>query len=177
MMNSKNRLIGDEIAHKIKIIRGKKVLLSYDLAEIYQVEHKRFNEQVKRNMDRFPENYMFQLSEKENESLRSHFATLKKGQHQKYPPYAFTEHGVLMLATVLKGNIAIQVSMMIVDTFIRLNEMVKLEDLIFQKINELEIKVESNEKNVNSLIDYLNAFIEIGPKGKRKIGFKLDDES
>lgn len=85
-------------------VRGKKVMLSHDLAELYQVEARRLNEQVKRNIGRFPSRYMFQLSPEEHQSLRSQNATLKRGQHSKYPPYAFTEHGVLMLSSVLRSE-------------------------------------------------------------------------
>ena len=102
---SKKLIIPREvIANKIYEFRGKKVMLSTDLAELYEVETKRVNEQVKRNIGRFPERYMFKLTEEEHESLRSQNATLKRGQHSKYPPYAFTEHGILMLSSVLKSE-------------------------------------------------------------------------
>ena len=89
---------------KIYEIRGKKVMLSNDLAELYQVEAKALNQQVKRNIGRFPERYAFRLTAEEYKSLRSQNVTLKRGQHSKYPPYAFKEHGVLMLENVMKSE-------------------------------------------------------------------------
>ncbi len=92
------------IAQKIYDLRGKKVMLSGDLADLYEVETKALNQQVKRNLRRFPERYMFRLTAEEyQEVLRSQNVTLKRGQHSKYPPYAFTEHGVLMLSSVLRS--------------------------------------------------------------------------
>ena len=98
------------IVSKIYEIRGMKVMLSSDLAELYEVETRRVNEQVKRNIGRFPERYMFKLTQEEHTSLRSQNATLKRGQHSKYPPYAFTEHGILMLSSVLKSERAEKVN-------------------------------------------------------------------
>ncbi|MBI5618405.1 MAG: ORF6N domain-containing protein, partial [Gammaproteobacteria bacterium] len=91
------------IDHRILLLRGQKIMLDADLAELYGVETKRLNEQVRRNAERFPDDFMFQLTAEEYASLRSHFATLKtgRGQHRKYLPYAFTEHGALMAANVL----------------------------------------------------------------------------
>ena len=102
------------IERKIYLIRGQKVMLDSDLAELYGVPTKRLNEQVRRNAERFPEDFMFQLSSEEFESLRSHFATLEKqgrGQHRKYLPCAFTEHGALMAASVLNTPRAVEVSL------------------------------------------------------------------
>ena len=95
-------IIEEKIVDKIHLIRGQKVMIDQDLAELYGVETKRLNEQVKRNLSRFPGHYMFELSKEENEILRSQNATLRHGGHSKYLPYAFTENGVLMLANVLK---------------------------------------------------------------------------
>jgi hypothetical protein len=96
MSKSKDLALPDEVVvSKIFLIRGHKVMLDRDLAELYGVETKRLKEQVKRNIDRFPEDFMFELTQTENESLRSQFATLKRGEHSKYPPFAFTEYGCL----------------------------------------------------------------------------------
>lgn len=96
-------IIEEKIVDKIHLIRGKKVMIDRDIAELYGVETKRLKEQVNRNLSRFPKHYMFELTQKEYESLRSQNATLKQGGHAKYLPYAFTEHGLLMLANVLKS--------------------------------------------------------------------------
>jgi len=130
------------IEGKILLIRGKKVMLDRDLAKLYKVPTKRLNEQVKRNIERFPEDFMFQLSEDEAECLRSHFATLEgqrlrsqmvtldkgRGRHSKYRPYVFTEPGVAMLSSVLNSSRAIQVNIQIMRTFIKLRELLLSND-------------------------------------------------
>src|SRR3989338_7492547 len=108
-----NLIAPEKIENKIFLIRGKKVMLSKDLAEIYGVSTKRLNEQVKRNKDRFPEDFMFILTKEEAELSRSQIATLKQGQNIKYLPYAFTEQGVAMLSSVLNSKRAIQVNIQI----------------------------------------------------------------
>src|SRR6266481_258544 len=112
MQQSDTQLIPLEaIEHRIHVVRGLKVMLDKDLAKLYQVPTKRLNEQVKRNIDRFPLDFMFQLSEKEALALRSHSATSKTGRGgRRYLPYVFTEHGALMLASVLTSTIAVDVS-------------------------------------------------------------------
>ena len=100
----------ERIENKILLIRGQKVMLDKDLAGLYGVETKRLKEQVKRNLERFPHDFMLELTKEENDSLRSQNATLKRGGHSKYLPYAFTEHGVLMLSSVLNSKKAIQVN-------------------------------------------------------------------
>ena len=97
-------------------------MLDRDLAELYGVETKRLKEQVRRNIERFPEDFMFELTKDEYQALRSQFATLKRGQHLKYAPFAFTEHGVLMLSSVLNSERAIQVNIQIVRTFTKLRQ-------------------------------------------------------
>jgi phage regulator Rha-like protein len=110
------------IINKIFILRGQRVMLSSDLAELYGVTAKRLNEQVRRNLERFPGHYMFILNRTEYLSLRSQNATLKKGAHSKYLPYVFTERGVMMLANVLKSKRAVMMSLRIIDVFIQMQE-------------------------------------------------------
>ncbi len=112
----------DVIVNKIFFIRGQKVMMDRDLAELYEVETKRLKEQVKRNIERFPKHFMFELTQQENEILRSQNATLRHGEHSKYLPYAFTEHGVLMLSNVLKSERSVAVSIKIIDVFVKLRE-------------------------------------------------------
>lgn len=123
-MSASTLLTLETITHRILMLRGQKVLLDSDLAALYDVPTKRFNEQVKRNLERFPADFMFQLTEEEWESLRSQFATLKpgRGQHRKYMPYAFTEHGAIMAATILNSPRATEVSVYVVRAFVRLRE-------------------------------------------------------
>jgi hypothetical protein len=174
---SKSLAIPEEvIISKIYHIRGKKVMLSHDLAELYQVETKRLNEQVKRNPGKFPERYMFQLTQEEYQSLRSHFATLKRGEHSKYPPYAFTEHGILMLSSVLKSERADKVNMLIIDTFVKLNEMLLTHKDILLKLEEMEKKIAGQDEKVLMIFNYLKQFIREQETPRKRIGFKTSGE-
>jgi hypothetical protein len=145
------------IHHKIYTLRGKQIMLDEDLAELYQVETKRLNEQVKRNHERFPEDFMFQLTEKEYESLRSQFATLEtgRGKHRKYMPYTFTENGVYMLSAVLKSKVAIEVSIEIMRTFAKLREFTLHYNALGKKLIELERKNDKQFKEVFAILDTL----------------------
>jgi hypothetical protein len=129
----------ESIERRIFLIRGHKVMLDRDLAELYGVTTKRLNEQVKRNRGRFPEDFMFQLSLEEGKSilaLRSQFATLKRGWHLKYAPYAFTEHGVAMLSSVLNSQRAVQMNILIIRAFVALREMLATHKDLARKIEE-----------------------------------------
>jgi hypothetical protein len=130
-------------------------MLDEDLAVLYQVDVKRLNEQVKRNSERFPEDFMFQLSELEHESLRSQFATLEKGkgQHRKYMPYAFTENGVYMLSAVLKSQVAIDVSIEIMRTFTKLREFTLHYNALGKQLISLERKNDKQFKKVFGILD------------------------
>jgi len=129
----------------IQTLRGQRVILDADLAALYEVETKRFNEAVKRNLDRFPADFMFRLTEQEQAALRSQFATLKtgRGQHRKYLPYAFTEHGAIMAATVLNSPRAVQVSLFVVRAFVRLRELATTHGDLAKRLGELEDKTEA----------------------------------
>ena len=162
------------IVSKIYEIRGKKVMLSTDLAELYEVETRRINEQVKRNIGRFPERYMFKLTQEEYQSLRSQNATLKRGQHSKYPPYAFTEHGVLMLSSVLRSERAEKVNILIIDTFVELNTMLLTHKDLLLKMEEMEKKVTGQDEKIGQIFNYLKQFIKDQETPRIKIGFKQD---
>ena len=133
------------IERSILVLRGHKVLLDTDLAALYGVTTKRFNEQVRRNKARFPLDFMFQLAQEEWDALRSQFATLKtaRGQHRKYLPHAFTEHGAIMAATVLNSPRAIKVSVYVVRAFVRLREMLATNKELAAKLEELEQKTQA----------------------------------
>lgn len=120
----------------IYIVRGKQVMLDSDLARLYQVETKVFNQAVKRNIKRFPENFRFQITEEEYNSLRSQFVTTKGGR--RYLPYVFTEQGIAMLSAVLRSDIAIQVSIQIMETFVEMRRYMANNELLYQKVTDLE---------------------------------------
>ena len=130
------------IEKKILLVGGRKVMLDSDLAALYGVTIKRLNEQVRRNLKRFPQDFMYQLSAEEFESLRSHLATLKpgRGKHRKYLPYVFTEQGIAMLSSVLNSDRAIEVNIQITRTFVKLREMMSSHKNLARKLSELEKK-------------------------------------
>jgi len=169
----KSIVTAETIEPKIYLIRGQKVMLDSDLAELYGVTTKRLNEQVRRNADRFPSDFIFRLSTDEFESLRSHFATssLKHGG-RRYLPYAFTEHGALMAASVLDTPRAVEVSLYVVRAFVKLREMIASHKDLARKLDELEKKYDSQFKMVFDAIRGLVA--EPEPKEK-KIGFLVKE--
>jgi len=179
-MSKQNNLsvIPDEIVmSKIYLIRGQKVMIDNDLAELYEIETRRLNEQVKRNIKRFPEDFMFQLTEIEFENLKSQFATSSWGGRRKLP-YAFTEYGVLMLSSVLNSDKAINVNIQIMRIFTKIREMLTDNLSIKLDIEEIKKKLENHDKNIELVFTYLDELIEKqeNPKPRQKIGFKRDDD-
>jgi phage regulator Rha-like protein len=173
-MVSKNALVAVNIETKILTMRGQKVMLDADLAELYGVEIRALNQAVKRNVERFPEDFMFQLSTEEYESLRSQFVTLKtgRGQHRKYLPYVFTEHGALMLGNVLKSERAVEISVHIVRAFVHLRELVSGHKELAQKLNQLERKVGAHDRAIAEIINAIRELMTLpDEKKKRPIGF------
>ncbi|MBU3925165.1 MAG: ORF6N domain-containing protein [Patescibacteria group bacterium] len=179
-MPSKNQsiiLASEIIENKIFFIRGKKVMFDRDLAGLYGVETRALNQAVKRNIERFPEEFMFQLNKQELEIwqllfLRSQIVTLKRGQHIKYAPYVFTEYGVAMLSGVLNSKRAIQVNIQIIKTFIKLKEMIATN-------RELRIKIEIMEKKYDKsfkiVFDTLRKLFEEKKNNPQKqIGFETE---
>lgn len=160
------------IEEKIHLIRSQKVMLDSDLAEVYNVTTKRLNEQVKRNIDRFPEDFMFQLTEQELESLRSPFATSNKSRGgRRYLPYALTEHGVVMLASVLNSPTAIEASIKVVRAFVKMRSILALHQDLADRIEELE-KTSDNHEQRFDVVSQLFGEIFRDPKFlKRRIGF------
>ena len=180
----------ETITHHILLLRGQKVLLDTDLAALYDVPTKRFNEQVKRNLERFPADFMFQLTEEEWVALRSQFATLKsgRGQHRKYLPYAFTEHGAIMAATILNSPRATEVSVYVVRAFVRLREVLASNKELAKRLDDLEQTTEalamqhdSFARNTRAqLKQVFDAIRELmtppEPQKKRPIGFMTGEE-
>jgi len=164
----------EQIESRIFVIRGQKVMLDADLAELYGVEIRALNQAVKRNLERFPEDFMFQLAVDEYDSLRSQFVTLKsgRGQHRKYTPYAFTEHGALMLGNVLKSERAVEVSLMVVRAFVHLRELASTHKELSQKLNQLERKVGAHDRAIAELINAIRQLMTPLDAGKKRpIGF------
>jgi len=166
----------ERIEKRIFLLRGHKVMLDSDLAELYQVTTKRLNEQVRRNIKRFPLDFMFELSKGEYDSLRSQFATLKfgRGQHRKYLPHAFTEQGVAMLSSVLNSERAVQVNIEIMRAFVRLREILATHKDLARKLAALEKRYDSQFRVVFDAIRQLMTPQE--PK-KRKIGFLVKERA
>jgi hypothetical protein len=161
------------LENRIFIVRDQKVMLDSDLAMIYNVETKRLNEQVKRNLERFPSEFMFQLTSEEfdfirsqnatfktQETLRSQNATLEasQGKHRKYLPYVFTEHGTVMLASVLKSQTAVEASIQIVKAFVKFKEIISSQAVLAAKIEELESKYDDQFKQVFDAIRQLMVY-------------------
>jgi len=161
-------LPSETITNRIYFIRKLKVMLDRDLAELYGVETGQLKRAVRRNIDRFPEDFMFELSSEEYNSLRSQIGILKRGQHAKYKPMAFTEQGVAMLSSVLNSKRAIQVNIQIMRAFNKLRQMMTTHKDLKKKIEAMESKYDEQFQVVFEAIKQL---LEEDKKPKRKIGF------
>jgi hypothetical protein len=175
--NRQLSVIPDEaVINKIYFIRNEKIMLDSDLAELYGVETKRLNEQVKRNIDRFPEDFMFQLTEPEFENLKSQIATSSWGGRRTLP-YAFTEHGVLMLSSVLNSDLAIKVNIQIMRVYTKVRNMLSTHKDLLLKFEQLETKLAVHNDKIMLIFEYLKQFEdakqqELEQKERPKIGFK-----
>lgn len=163
----------ETIERRILLIRGHKVMIDADLAAIYGVTTKRLNEQVKRNKERFPEDFMFQLTEKEKMEVVANCDHLKKLKYSPVLPSAFTEHGAIMVATILNSPVAVQASIHVVRAFVKLREMLITHKDLARKLNEMEKKYDTQFKVVFDAIRQLMTPPE--PKRKR-IGFLREKE-
>lgn len=169
----------ESLQSMIYTIRGLRIMLDADLAELFAVSTKRFNEQVKRNISRFPEDFLFQLTSDEYESLRSQNATSKAGRGgRRYLPYAFTEHGAIMAATILNSPRAIEMSVFVVRAFVQLRELLSTHKRLAAKLDELENKVLSHDKDISMLINAIRQLMTPPARKKRQIGFlsKMNEE-
>ncbi len=163
------------IESKIYLIRGLKVMLDFDLAEMYGVEVKRLKEQVRRNLDRFPEDFMFELSKEETVNLsRSQIATLKRGQNVKYLSFAFTEHGVLMLSSVLRSEQAVQVNIQIMRVYSKMKEILMLHKDILIKLEKLERTSDKHDKEIETIFAFIKKLVGQPREKTVRIGFKKD---
>ena len=172
-----NNLIPIErIENRIFLIRGQKVIVDRDLAELYGVETKYLNRQVKRNLERFPEEFMFQLSAKEKVELVTNCHRFETMKHSSVLPYAFTELGVAMLASVLKSKIAIKISIHIIKAFVKLRNFISTHKLLAEKIKILEGGLGKHDIEIQGILNALRQLMEPEVKPKRKIGFLTEGE-
>lgn len=162
------------VVNKIYELRGLKVMLDSDLAELYGVETKRLNEQVGRNPDRFPEDFMFQLTDEEWLNLKSQIATSSWGGRRKLP-FVFTEHGILMLSSVLNSKQAIQVNIQIVRIFSRIRQFIIDSGELKLEIEEIKQKVSNQDKNIELVFTYLDKLIDKKTGPRKRIGYMPDD--
>jgi len=162
------------VESRILFLRQQKVILDRDLAELYGVPVKRLNEQVKRNQERFPSDFMFQLTAAEQHSLTLQDAASKKTRGgRRYAPYAFTEHGAIMAATVLNSERAVEMSVFVVRAFVRLREMLSTNQQLASKIDELEQRLDTHDASIQELIEAIRELMAPEPATGRKIGFQL----
>lgn len=170
-----NPVVVEMLSHRIHFIRGQKVMLDADLAELYGVTTKRLNEQVKRNLDRFPSDFMFQLDDEEHAALRSQFATSNTGRGgRRYPPHAFTERGAIMAATVLNSTKAIEMSVFVVRAFIQLREMLSTHKDLAVKLEALERTIFTHDQAIAGLINAIRELMRTPDTQGRPIGFTAD---
>jgi hypothetical protein len=170
----KELVVPEVIEHKIFIIRGHRVMLDQDLAKLYRVTTGNLNKAVKRNLERFPEDFMFQLTKDEENSLRFQFGSLKRGQHAKYLPYVFTEQGVAMLSSVLRSKRAIQVNIAIMRTFVKLKRVFDTHKELAEKLKEIEQEVGKHSKLIIEIFEIIKQLIPPPlppPKPERPLGF------
>lgn len=170
-MTDKTLVTVSNIESKILIVRGQRAMLDADLAELYGVETRRLNEQVSRNSERFPEDFMFQLSADEFSNLKSQFATSSWGGRRKLP-YVFTEHGAIMAASVLNSQRAIEISVHVVRVFIHMRELVSSNKELSHKLDQLERKVVGHDRAIAELINAIRQLMSPSESNKKRpIGF------
>lgn len=171
-------LVEQKILNRIYLVRGQKIMLDEDLAEMYKVETRRLNEQVKRNINRFPKDFMFTLTQKEYENLKSQNATSSWGGRRKLPN-AFTEQGVAMLSGVLNSDVAIAVNIRIIRVFTKLREYTLTHKEILLQLTRLEKEVKGNSRDIENIFMVLKELIKKQHKPmppRRKIGFIREKE-
>ncbi|HVS77239.1 MAG TPA: ORF6N domain-containing protein [Steroidobacteraceae bacterium] len=171
----------EHITRSILILRGRKVVLDAELAALYGVATKRFNEQIRRNRGRFPADFVFQISAEEAEALRSQIATSKVGRGgRRYLPYAFTEHGAIMAATVLNSPRAVEMSVYVVRAFVKLRELLTSNKELARRLDELEARIEkrltTHDEAISAILSAIRQLMNSPPPTHRPIGFTADFE-
>ena len=174
-----------QIESRIRTVRGHKVILDSDLAEVYAVTTKALNQAVRRNLERFPEDFVFQLQKNEFDSLALQNATVNlrsqivtsRFQHggRRKLPYAFTEHGAIMAANVLKSKRAVQMSVFVVRAFVRLREVAITQRELAEKLKELELRVGNHDTDISAIIDAIRQLMTPPDPPKRRLGFEVKE--
>ena len=161
-----------DIQNLIYVFRGQQVMLDSDLAMLYQVETKVFNQAVKRNIERFPDSFMFQLTKEEFETLRSQFVTSNEKGGRRYRPYVFSEQGIAMLSGILRSDVAIQVSIRIMNTFVEMRRYIADNVLLYEKVSDIELKQREYQKNTDEKLNKVFQYIEEHAESEQKIFFE-----
>jgi hypothetical protein len=171
-------LAEDAIISKIYLIRGHKVMIDRDLAELYGVETKQLKRQVRRNIDRFPGDFMFELSAEEFQEWRSQFGASKEGDKMglRYAPYVFTEQGVAMLSTVLNSERAIKVNIQIMRIYTKMREMLMTNLEILLKLEQMERKITGHDEDIRLIFKYLKQLLNPPEEPRPRVGFRRKDE-
>ncbi len=170
-----------EIVSKIYQIRGEQVMLDSDLADLYEVETKYLKRQVRRNIDRFPEDFMFELTEEEYGALRRQIGTLKQGAHSKYAPMVFTEQGVAQLSGVINSTLAIQVNIQIIRLFTRMRKLLLTHQDLILKVERIEQDLQGQSHEIRVLFEYMKRLLEEKQKeeeqgDRKRIGYQKKTE-
>jgi len=180
--NAKNQILPyEKIINKIYVIRGKKVMIDRDLAELYGVETRVLNQAVRRNAKRFPEDFMFQTDQEEFTNWKSQIViSNKEKMGLRRPPFVFTEQGVAMLSSVLNSNTAIMVNIQIIRVFTKMREMLEKHDEILKKLDQLERKGIEHDEKLMLVFEYIKQFeetkqLELEQKNRRRVGFETPD--
>ena len=184
MINSKDEIaIPDEvIMSKIYLIRGKKVMLDRDLAELYGVETKQLKRAVRRNLERFPADFMFEMNNEELKNWRYQFGTSNEDKRGlRYPPFCFTEYGVLMLASILNSNRAIQINIQIVRVFMKMREMLMENKEILQQLEKIQDELTKHDEKIILIFEYINRLeqekqLVTDQQNRKKVGFKQPND-
>lgn len=177
LKNKTGLVPGEIILNKIFFIRGIKVMIDRDLAALYEVETKGFNQAVKRNIERFPEDFMFQLTKEEAEASRSQFVTLKRGQNIKYLPYAFTEQGVAMLSGIINSPRAVQMNIAIMRAFVAMRKLAMTNKSVAEKLLKIEERLGGHDVQLKGIYDVIENLLdkkadEKNWEERERIGFK-----
>src|SRR5215471_14195214 len=177
MMNPTALVLTKRVASKILILRNQKVILDADLAELYGVSVKQLNQQVKRNPNRFPADFLFVVTKAEQESLRSQIVTSKTGRGgRRYLPNAFTEHGAIMAATVLNSKRAVEMSIFVVRAFVQMRDALRANQRVEAKLAELEGRLDIHDAEIQELLEAIRELLTPLPANDRRIGFEAPSE-
>ena len=173
IMNKTAIVLAQRVNRKILVLRNQKVILDTDLADLYGVSVKRLNEQVKRNPKRFPPDFLFTLTDREYQNLKSQTATSSSTHGgRRYLPHAFTEHGAIMAASVLNSKRAIDMSIFVVRAFVQMRQSTVQNQHIVTKLAELEARIDSHDGEIQALVEAIRELIEPLPASNRRIGFE-----